>query len=40
MNHCEAGTVTLNLYYLGDISFGRFVVTRREKYFKWKAVTL
>lgn len=37
---CEAGILTLTLHYLGDISFARFVVTRREKYFKWKAVTL
>lgn len=27
LNHWEAGTVTLTLYYLGDISFARLVVT-------------
>lgn len=40
LNRGEAETLTLTLHYLGDISFARFVVTRREKYFKWKAVTL
>lgn len=40
LNRCEAGALTLTLHYLGDVSFAGFVVTRREKYFKWKAVTL
>lgn len=40
ITQCRAGTATLTLYYLGDFSFARLVVTKREKYFRWKAVTL